>query len=103
MNSLRPFSRSQRADGIECAIHCSFVVPHAAIQVERECADRQGLHFRSPWRCDLISNRPAMLCCNLSLPRTTAHGDGSPPNLPELELIARVGSGSYGEVWVARN
>ncbi|MFO1502145.1 MAG: protein kinase [Verrucomicrobiota bacterium] len=26
-----------------------------------------------------------------------------PPSLPELELLQRIGSGSYGEVWLARN
>jgi serine/threonine protein kinase len=27
----------------------------------------------------------------------------SPPHIPDHELLRRIGSGSYGEVWLARN
>ena len=28
---------------------------------------------------------------------------GSPPQVPDYELLRRIGSGSYGDVWLARN
>jgi serine/threonine protein kinase/tetratricopeptide (TPR) repeat protein len=33
----------------------------------------------------------------------TSRGGKEPLSLPELELVERIGSGSYGEVWLARN
>jgi len=34
-------------------------------------------------------------------PRTSEHEDA--PDIPDLELLRRIGHGSYGEVWLARN
>lgn len=40
---------------------------------------------------------------SLSSARPNSQREPIPPTLPELELIERIGSGGYGEVWLCRN
>lgn len=46
---------------------------------------------------------PDTIFPDLTSPHPSSFGRNGPLRLPELELLQRVGSGSYGEVWLARN
>ena len=51
-------------------------------------------------------NNPRQDLSELSSPVSPGQGHGSsssPPEIPDHELLHRIGGGSYGEVWLARN
>src|SRR5437667_12211204 len=81
----------------------SFVVPDLSLAMPHYAPDQRASSGEGAKRAVVPTSATNNDAHVTSDPPSRQSSSASPPSIPEHELLRRIGGGSYGEVWLARN